>query len=76
MYYSCDTKIVEGKLMVENEVKQIKIQIDDCECKLRDLKSDKGQYHSLVYQRLIDEDKKDVENEIRKLKNLLSIKEA
>lgn len=75
-FYNCDAKIVEGKLMVEDEIDQIRNQIDYCESKLRELRRDKGQYLSLAFQRSIDEGITKAEDEIHGLKNLLSIKEA
>jgi len=76
IYYSCDARIIEGKLTTKDEVAQIKTQIEYCETKLEELHRDKGQYLSVAFQRSIDQDIINVEDEIRELKNSLSVKEV
>jgi len=74
VYYGCDTRIIEGKMVIKNEVAQIKTQIEYCESKLEELRRDKGQYLSVAFQRSIDRDIINVEDEIRDLKNALRVK--
>lgn len=70
-FYGCDTEIIEGKLKIENESNQIKIQIDYFEDKLKVLQRQKAHFHSETFDGFVDNDIEIVKNEIQKFKKLL-----
>ena len=70
-FYGCDTEIIEGKLVIENENNQTKIKIGYLEDKLKVLQSQKAHFHSKTFDGFIDGDIEIVKNEIQKFKKFL-----
>lgn len=70
-FYSCDTKIIEGKMVVETDKNQAKIQIEYCKDKIKLLRREKMQTSRTTYREVIDKDIKAEQNEIHKFEKLL-----
>ena len=70
-FYSCDTKIVEGKLMIKTDKVQAKAQIEYCKQKIKLLYREKECTNSTSYKLVIDKDIEEEKAEIRKFERLL-----
>ena len=70
-FYNCDTKIIEGKLMIETDKNQAKVQIESYKQQLKALYHEKNITVSQHYRDVIDKDIKDMKAEICKFEELL-----
>jgi len=70
-FYGCDTKIVEGKLKVETDRNQTKVQIEYFKQQLKTLYHEKNITVSQSYRDVIDKDIAKIKAEINKFEKLL-----
>jgi len=70
-FYGCDTKIVEGKLIIETDKVQAKAQIEYCKQKIKSLYREKERTNKTSYRLVLDKDIEEEKAEIRKFENLL-----
>lgn len=70
-FYECDTKIAEGKLIVETDKNQAKAQIEYCKQKIKSLYREKERTNRSSYRLVIEKDIEEEKAEIRKFEKLL-----